>query len=439
MIRSDRNPVFLASCLLSIVLGAIFQAMLPIGLSDVRAPFYGARALLRGEDPYNSANVLKEFSAERTDHLPDTASLKFMETTLIYPPTTLALLSPLALLPWSIARVVWFAVLAAALIVPGFFLLRSWSPAPRVTLALVCLVAANCMGMLIIGNAAVLSVATCVLGAWCFAEDRYPRLAVLLMAVSLAIKPHNAGLVWLFFLLAGGVARKRALQALGVTVLLGIPAALWVTVVSPHWMRALQSNLAACALPGNPSYAGPTAPSFGMIVPIIDLQTIVALVRDEPRFEDTVAYGVVGVLTAILMWATLRGKRTRQQVWLGLAVAVPLTMLVTYHRTYDAKLLLLAIPACTALWAGKGVRGWLALVLTSAALVSTADIPLFFLAPLMKPAQAAGLSWVEAALLLRPIPLMLLLLAVFYLAVYVQETRGGSCEVSAVATQGTVH
>lgn len=69
----------------------------------------------------------------------------------------------------------------------------------------------------------------------------------------------------------------------------------------------------------------------------------------------------------------------------------------------------------------------------------TADIPLFLLASLMKPAQAMGLSWAGAALLLRPIPLTLLMLAVFYLAVYVQEARGGSREASTVATQGTVH
>lgn len=96
MIRGGRDLVYLASCLLSIVLGVVFQAMLPIGLSDARAPFYDARAQLHAEDLYNSTNVLKEFRAERADRVPGSESLRFMETTLIYPPTTLALLSPLA-------------------------------------------------------------------------------------------------------------------------------------------------------------------------------------------------------------------------------------------------------------------------------------------------------------------------------------------------------
>ena len=34
------------------------------------------------------------------------------------------------------------------------------------------------------------------------------------LAISLMLKPHDAGLVWLYFLLAGGIYRKRALQAL---------------------------------------------------------------------------------------------------------------------------------------------------------------------------------------------------------------------------------
>ena len=54
----------------------------------------------------------------------------------------------------------------------------------------------------------------------------YKLAGILCMAVSLAIKPHDSGLVWFYFLLAGGVYRKRALQTLAVTVLLALPAIL---------------------------------------------------------------------------------------------------------------------------------------------------------------------------------------------------------------------
>ena len=50
-------------------------------------------------------------------------------------------------------------------------------------------------------------------------------------------------------------------------------------------------------------------------------------------------------------------------------------MLPVYHRPYDAKLLLLAVPACAALWAQGGVRRWLGLVTTSAAILVTSDFP----------------------------------------------------------------
>ncbi len=45
-------------------------------------------------------------------------------------------------------------------------------------------------------------------------------VGILCLAVSLAIKPHDGGLVWLYFILAGGAFRKRALQSLVVTLAL---------------------------------------------------------------------------------------------------------------------------------------------------------------------------------------------------------------------------
>jgi hypothetical protein len=99
-------------------------------------------------------------------------------------------------------------------------------------------------------------------------------------------------------------------------------------------------------------------------------------------------------------------------------------MLVTYHRPYDAKLLLLAVPACAMLWAEKRPIRWLALLVTSAGIVSTSDIPLTILIILTGALHipAAGFSGqIVKFVLMRPTPLILLAMGIFYLWVYMRR------------------
>jgi hypothetical protein len=99
-------------------------------------------------------------------------------------------------------------------------------------------------------------------------------------------------------------------------------------------------------------------------------------------------------------------------------------MLVTYHRTYDAKLLLLTVPACAILWAEGGAIRWAALLATTAGIVSTGDIPLVIFLILTKNMQisTAGLfSQIRTVLLLEPTPLILLAMAIFYLWIYLRR------------------
>jgi hypothetical protein len=99
-------------------------------------------------------------------------------------------------------------------------------------------------------------------------------------------------------------------------------------------------------------------------------------------------------------------------------------MLVTYHRPYDAKLLLLTVPACAMLWAKGGAIGRIALVVTTAGIVLTADIPLAILVILTKnlPISTVGLSrQIMTVVLMRPATLILLVMGIFYLWVYLRR------------------
>ena len=62
-----------------------------------------------------------------------------------------------------------------------------------------------------------------MVAVWCFIRERFVPAGILCLAVSLAVKPQDAGLVWLYFLLVGGVYPKRALQTLVAMLALGLP------------------------------------------------------------------------------------------------------------------------------------------------------------------------------------------------------------------------
>jgi hypothetical protein len=98
-------------------------------------------------------------------------------------------------------------------------------------------------------------------------------------------------------------------------------------------------------------------------------------------------------------------------------------MLVTYHKPWDAKLLLLAIPACAMLWAEGGKTGRIALLVTAAGIISTGDLPLAILAsfaPDPHPGTATIGGQLLILLLMRPASLALLAMGIFYLWMYLR-------------------
>jgi hypothetical protein len=293
-----------------------------------------------------------------------------------------------------------------------------------VSLFLVCILLANCFIIFAYGNAAGLVVSLCVVAVWCFLQERFVPAGILCLAVSLAIKPHDAGLVWLYFLLAGGTYRKRALQTLAVTIVLGLPALLWVSSVAPHWMPELQSNILATSARGALNDPGPASIDFLGPDPIVDLQSVISVLRDDPHIYNPAGYLLSGVLLLAWSLATLRSRVSPANTWLALAAIATLTMLVTYHREHDAKLLLLTVPACAMLWAEGGPMGWFALLANSAGILITGDIPSMLLLLFTRnlPLSTAGLfGKIETILLVRPASLILLAMSIFYLWAYVRR------------------
>ena len=114
-------------------------------------------------------------------------------------------------------------------------------------------------------------------------------------------------------------------------------------------------------------------------------------------------------------------KPSAEQSWIALAAIVPITLLITYHRVHDTKLLLLTIPACALLWAKRNRIGWVALLLTAAAIIVNADIPLAIFGVLIDRIHLSTTVLAGRLLTLflaRPAEELLFAMAVFYLWIY---------------------
>jgi hypothetical protein len=397
------------------------------GWVDFRAVYYGTRCLLEHHDPYNVNELETCYRVDGGER--PSESLQAHQAVILYVnvPTTFIVVAPFAMLPWSIAHILWMVVTAAIFILSACMMWDLGAKyAPEVSLFLACLVLIDCESIFVAGNTAGLVVSLCIVAVWCFLQNRFVAAGILCMALSLAIKPHDSGLVWLFFLFTSPPFRGRALKSLLITALMAISAFAWLSVVAPQWLHNWQTNLAVISRPGGINEPGPSSLTGHSSSMVIDLQAAISIFRDDPRFYNAITYLVCGGLLLVWSVRTLRSRFTQPRALLALAAVTALCMLVTYHRPWDAKLLLLTIPACALLWVEGGWAGRTALAVTTAGLLFTGDIPLVGLTLLWKKLQISTATFggqVATVLLLRTPSLILLALGIFYLWMYVRRTR----------------
>jgi len=411
-----------------VLLGMGLERSTPLGMLDFKALYYGARCLTHHCDPYNFSQLQNFFLEDGGGHASDPPVIRELVGRYVNLPTTFIFTVPFTLLPWSLAHLLWTIITVGLFLLAAFLM---WSlcanSAPVISGCMIGFLIANSEVLFAGGNAAGIVISFSVIAVWCFLKERFEPAGVVCLAISLVIKPHDVGLVWLYFLLAGGVYRKRALQTLVVTVALSLPAILWVSQVAPNWIQELHSNLSAISTHGGFNDPGP-----GTIIDrtpgmVIDVQAAVSIFRNDPRIYNAVSYLVGGPL--LLLWSlrTLRSRSSLRSAWLALSAVAALTMLVTYHKPIDARLLVLSVPACVILWAEGGAAGTIALVVNAAAIVFTADIPLATLVLLTRnvhPDTTGLYGQMLTVLITRPASVILLVMAIFYLWVYLRRDPG---------------
>lgn len=405
-----------------VLLGAALENSATAPAADFRALYYPARTLLSNSDPYLVSQIEPIYQADSANFPGDNWKSRQIATQNVYPPTAFTFMFPFSLLSWRPAHFLWIGLtVAGILFVSGLIWNVGADSAAIPSGALVGLFLLNSELLVISANAAGIVVSLCVAAVCCFLRNRFVLLGVVCLAISLTIKPQETGLVWLYFLLAGGVFRKRAWQTLLATVVISLPAVLWVSHVSPHWLPEWRFNLAAFSAQGAMNDPGPASSGGHGLAMVISLQSLLSVIRDDPHFYNLGSDLICAPLVLAWGFITLRTRASLPRAWLALASIAALSMLPVYHRQYDSKLLLLTVPACVMLWAEGGLVGWLAMLVNTAAFVLTGDLTWAFLLGLigrlhLSPNGTSGT--ILTVLQTFPAPLTLLMTAIFYLWAY---------------------
>ncbi len=426
--RLDGLYLSLLGFALFVFIGVYTECTQPGIGGDFRGVYFGTRCLIEHGDPYQLSVLQDAYLQGGGTPSKDPEKVRQSVAPNIYLPSAFILAIPLALLPWGSASASWIALTAASFILAAFL---TWNLAARyapvISGGLIGLWLATTEVVFGNGNPAGIVVGLCCIAVWCFLEDRYVPAGVLCLAISLAIKPQDAGLVWLYFLLAGGIHRKRALQTLAVTFAIGLAGALWVWHIAPHWIQEWQANLTAISAHGG--YDDPaTAGISGHIVQaMIDLPTVVSVFVSDPHIYVPVSHLIGAALLLFWLVATLRSHTSKTNEWLALATVSALSMIITYHRAYDAKLLLLIVPACAILWARGGPIARIAFIVSTLGIVFTGEIPVALIVIRSRnlhisTSDLAG--QLSAVVQTRPATLILLVTCVFYLWIYARDAFG---------------
>jgi hypothetical protein len=272
-----------------------------------------------------------------------------------------------------------------------------------------------------LGNAAGIAIGLCVIAAWCFLSGRHWVIGVFCLAFSLMLKPQDAAFVLLFFLLAGGIYRKRAVQSVAVAFAFGLPVVLWITSILPLWPKELAANLTFLTARGGICDPGPT--SILWPTAMVNLQTVISLFDNDPHLYNLVTYTLCGALLLPWAYTTIRSKLSVQSAWIALAAISAITLLIDYHRRNDTKLLLLSVPACAMLFSQGGRKGRLALALTSAAFFFTGDIPWIIGIEFLKSLQVHHqflANYLQIPMCVLPAPLSLFAVGIFYVWILIR-------------------
>jgi len=310
---------------------------------DLTVGFAAGQAWLQGRDPYDVA-VLKDVLAASSGGADTGNQLETLRN--VYFPTTLPLFVPLGLVPWPMARVMALAIdtAAAGFVALGLSRALGWRFTEPRALGLIAFVLALAPlhTSIAIGQSSVVATSL-IVAAILLDRSGRPVAAGLAYGLATAAKVQ-LGLPFLayqFWRRRWTAAGSGSLLLVGLT----LAAVLRMELVGLPWLTSWGANIDQLSGAGGINDASPLNPERYSLV---NLQYLLGSLGLDRTWADVVTFAVVGAAGLTLL-GLVRGTRPRQEM-LTLAVIATLSLLVTYHRYYDAVLLALPIAWAVSAW-----------------------------------------------------------------------------------------
>jgi len=325
---------------------------------DFKELYAPARALLAGENGYN-LNVARE-------HWMDAgagpqARPAEIDLGLLYPPSSMVLLAPIATADWPVARYMLAAVnvLMSIFIVLGAVGLAGLRLDQPLGLGLVAtvLALAPIHTAIAMGQPVLLAVAPVVWGVGLALRGR-GLLSGLLLGFAAAIKVQLGAPFLLYFLCRG----RWKIAAAGLLTF-AVPTLIAVAVLQrtgADWFADWSANLSQMRDGG---FADPTPNHPGDRHKMVNLYYPLYLLFAHRPVAELLALVLSGAAGVVLIFRVTRHHR-RDLELLALSLVAVLSLLAVYHMFYDAALLALPVAfGFLALGAGRRGRGVVTLML----------------------------------------------------------------------------
>lgn len=308
-----------------------------IPMWDFASVYSASRTWLHGGNPYDLPAVVATW---RHEGVFSRRSASTWAT--VYPPTSLLMLVPLALLPAGVAMVAWLVITLALLGLQFAALidlagLRRHDPRALILVG-AALASAPLQFGILSGQLSLPAISACVIAFWCAGRGR-DRLAGVFIGLACAVKPQVAAPFVVYYL----VLRRRTVARSAVLYGMLICAVALAGMALSHinWIAGWSQSITASRQFGGVNDYG-WADQFRD--EIIDLKILLVSIPLDPLVLRVVIECIVLALLAWYVQAFPRGReRSDRDELLSLAALSALSLLLVYHRAYDATLLTTAL------------------------------------------------------------------------------------------------
>jgi hypothetical protein len=296
-----------------------------------------SRAWMAGRNPYDEPALKASWRAEPVPHLLE--HIDHVESLL--PPPTLAITSPLALVPRRPAMMAWVVIQWGSLITTIAALCtlaRLPQPDPRAILlaALVLLLGPVQSGVQ--AGQPVMPAVACIVLAILFDLRHKPIAAGVLLAIATALKLQLAAPFIVYFAFVG--RWRTALTAAGAFAAISVIAVARLQLAGVPWLHDWLANVRRSTGPGGLNdFADGVATDhlLNLHLPLYAISTSRAIAK----LGALAIFAMLALAYAVRLWRAR--DRHREHALLLVAPVTAMACLPVYHRYYDASLLVIPL------------------------------------------------------------------------------------------------